>query len=220
MLEMGADTTEWQDSENGQTRLPHANDVTAARARALASSCAPSREKRVPRPPSNGRWPKPSAAGSKSSGISPTGILPAEPMRSSALARELKGLPMWLEAQSALVSSEHHAGKGRPRKDATPTLQWHIQATVSVKQPQVEQVGQNAAVPDCHPERRAKDLTHWVPRFFAAAQNDTGGAQDDNEGSIRLSLTHELIVQYVRINATQNLSTVTFNQTWLPSEPF
>jgi len=57
----------------------------------------------------------------------------------SALARELKGLPAWLEVQSELVSSEHHVGKGRPRKDAAPTMQWHIRATVSVKQPQVEQ---------------------------------------------------------------------------------
>jgi transposase len=57
----------------------------------------------------------------------------------SALTREVKGLPVWLEVQSELVSSEHHAGKGRPRKDAAPTMQWHIQATVTVKQPQVEQ---------------------------------------------------------------------------------
>jgi transposase len=57
----------------------------------------------------------------------------------SALTREVKGLPVWLEVQSELVSSEHHAGKGRPRKDAAPTMQWHIQATVSVKQPQIEQ---------------------------------------------------------------------------------
>jgi len=52
---------------------------------------------------------------------------------------------MWLEAQSELVSSEHHAGKGRPRKDAAPTLQWHIQATVSVKQAQVEQEARRKA---------------------------------------------------------------------------
>jgi transposase len=56
----------------------------------------------------------------------------------SALARELKRLPLWLEVQSAFVSSEQHAGRGRPRKDAAPTRHWHIQATVSVKQPQVE----------------------------------------------------------------------------------
>ena len=34
VVEMGADKTEWQDWEDGQTRLPHAHDVTAARARA------------------------------------------------------------------------------------------------------------------------------------------------------------------------------------------
>jgi len=52
---------------------------------------------------------------------------------------------MWLEVHSELVSSEHHAGKGCPRKDATPTMQWHIQATVSVKQPQVEQEARRKA---------------------------------------------------------------------------
>ncbi len=57
----------------------------------------------------------------------------------AALKRELKGLLVWLEVQSELVSSEHHTGKGRPRKEAVPTLQWHIQATLTVKQPQVEQ---------------------------------------------------------------------------------
>jgi len=60
-------------------------------------------------------------------------------MRASALKRELKGLPVWLEVQSELVSSQHHVGRGRPRKEAVPASQWHIQATVTVKQPQVEQ---------------------------------------------------------------------------------
>jgi transposase len=55
------------------------------------------------------------------------------------LEHELKGLPLWLDVQSEFVSSEHHEGCGRPRKDTAPTLQWHIQATVSVKQPQIEQ---------------------------------------------------------------------------------
>jgi transposase len=63
----------------------------------------------------------------------------------AALKRELKGLPIWLEVQSELVSSEHHAGQGRPRKEAAPTMQWHIQATVTVKQPQVEQEGRRKA---------------------------------------------------------------------------
>jgi transposase len=63
----------------------------------------------------------------------------------SALAREVKGLPVWLEVQSKFVSSEHHAGKGRPRKEAAPTTQWHIQATVTVKQPQVEQAARRKA---------------------------------------------------------------------------
>jgi len=61
------------------------------------------------------------------------------------LARELKGLPVWLEVQSELVSAEHHRGRGRPRKDAVSAIQWHIQATVTIKQPQVEQEARRKA---------------------------------------------------------------------------
>jgi hypothetical protein len=61
------------------------------------------------------------------------------------LARELKGLPVWLEVQSELVSAEHHIGRGRPRKDAVSAIQWHIQATVTIKQPQVEQEARRKA---------------------------------------------------------------------------
>ena len=62
-----------------------------------------------------------------------------------ALKRELKGLPAWLEVQSEFISSEHHTGRGRPRKEAAPTLQWHIRATLTVKQPQVEQEARRKA---------------------------------------------------------------------------
>jgi hypothetical protein len=62
-------------------------------------------------------------------------LCPAPADAQSALAREVKGLPAWLDVQSELVSAEHHVGRGRPRKDAAPMMQWHIQATVSVKQP-------------------------------------------------------------------------------------
>jgi transposase len=63
----------------------------------------------------------------------------------SALAHELKGLPVWLEVQSEFVSFQHHTGRGRPRKDAAAAMQWHIQATVTVKQPQVEQEARRKA---------------------------------------------------------------------------
>jgi transposase len=63
----------------------------------------------------------------------------------AALKRELKGLPVWLDVQSEFVSAEHHAGRGRPRKDAAPTMQWHIASTVEVKQPQVEQEARRKA---------------------------------------------------------------------------
>ncbi len=51
----------------------------------------------------------------------------------TALERELKGKPMWLEVHSDIVAHPRHAGKGRPRKDASPPAhQWQIIATVTV----------------------------------------------------------------------------------------
>ena len=39
----------------------------------------------------------------------------------AALERELKGKPTWLEIHSDVVAHPRHAGKGRPRKEASPT---------------------------------------------------------------------------------------------------
>jgi hypothetical protein len=56
------------------------------------------------------------------------------------LERELKGMPTWLEVHSEFVAHPQYAGKGRPRKDASPlTQQWQIVATVTVNQEQVDQ---------------------------------------------------------------------------------
>jgi transposase len=58
----------------------------------------------------------------------------------AALERELKGKPVWLEVHSELVAHPQYAGKGRPRKDASPTSQrWQMVTTVTVNQEQVEQ---------------------------------------------------------------------------------
>src|SRR6266568_4466391 len=57
-----------------------------------------------------------------------------------ALERELKGKPSWLEVHHDVVAHPHYAGKGRPRKEASPlTHQWQIVATVTVNQPQVDE---------------------------------------------------------------------------------
>ena len=46
----------------------------------------------------------------------------------------------WLDIHSELVAHPQYAGKGRPRKDASPTSQqWQIVATVTVNQQQVAQ---------------------------------------------------------------------------------
>ncbi len=57
-----------------------------------------------------------------------------------ALELELKGKPTWLEVHHDVLAHPRHAGKGRPRKEASPTTyQWQIVATVTVNQPRVDE---------------------------------------------------------------------------------
>jgi transposase len=54
--------------------------------------------------------------------------------------RDLKEKPAWLDIHTDLVAHPQYAGKGRPRKDASPTsYQWQIVATLTVDQKQVAQ---------------------------------------------------------------------------------
>lgn len=58
----------------------------------------------------------------------------------SALEREVKGKPAWLDVNVEFVAHPHHTGKGRPRKDASPaTHLWQIVATVTVNQQRVNE---------------------------------------------------------------------------------
>ena len=58
----------------------------------------------------------------------------------AALERELKGKPTWVEIHSDVVAHPRHTGKGRPRKEASPTTyQWQIVATVTVTQQRVDE---------------------------------------------------------------------------------
>jgi transposase len=58
----------------------------------------------------------------------------------TAMEREVKGKPGWLEIHSEVVAHPQYASKGRPRKGASPTgHQWQIVATVSINQELVEQ---------------------------------------------------------------------------------
>ena len=58
----------------------------------------------------------------------------------AALERELKGKPAWLEVHHDVVAHPRHAGKGRPRKEASPaTYQWQIVARVTVNKPRVDE---------------------------------------------------------------------------------
>jgi hypothetical protein len=111
----------------------------------LSWSCAPSREKRVPRPPSNERREKAEHRWKQKLWHLSNRHFACQADAEAALKRALKGLPIWLEVQSEFVSSAHQTGKGRPRTEATPTMQWRIQATVSVKHPQVEQAARRKA---------------------------------------------------------------------------
>ena len=119
--------------------LVHANDDAATRARALGDCTHQPGQKYAPRRRSSGRWRRLSTSGSKSFWHLSNQHFACEADAQRALARELKGLPVWLEVQSEFVSAEQYTGRGRPCKDAVPAKQWHIQATVTVKQPNVEQ---------------------------------------------------------------------------------
>ncbi len=138
VVETAADRTQWQDSEDGQTHwftqtmsLPQGQErwvvVRTEQGEARAKATLKRQVEKAEHSWKQKLWHL------------STQRFACEADAQSALARELKGLPVWLEVQSEFVSSEHHVGRGRPRKEAASTMQWHIQATVTVKQPQVEQ---------------------------------------------------------------------------------
>ena len=58
----------------------------------------------------------------------------------AALERELKGKPTWLQVHSDVVAHPRHAGKGRPRKEASPTThQWQIVVPVTINQSRLDE---------------------------------------------------------------------------------
>jgi transposase len=144
VVETGADTTQWQNAQDGQihrfTRpmtLPQGQERwVVVRTEPGEARAQDTLKRKVDK--AEGSWKQKLWHFSNRR-------FACETDAHNALARELKGLPIWLEVQSELVRSHHHVSKGRPRKDAVPTLQWHMQATVSVKQPQVEQEARRKA---------------------------------------------------------------------------
>src|SRR5579863_741129 len=49
----------------------------------------------------------------------------------AALEREVKGKPIWLDLHTEVIAHPQYEGKGRPRKEATPSgYQWQVMATV------------------------------------------------------------------------------------------
>src|SRR6266702_1451653 len=128
VVETAAERREWQDSEDGQTHwftrlmtLPQGKERwVIVRTEQGETRARATLKRQVDK--AEHRWKQKLWHLSNQS-------FSCEADAQSALAREVKGLPVWLEVQSELVSSEHHAGKGRPRQDAAPTRHWHIQAT-------------------------------------------------------------------------------------------
>ncbi len=144
VVETASDSTEWHDSEDGQTHwftrtmsLPQGQERwVVVRTQQGEARTQATLKRQVEK--AEQRWKQTLWHLSNQH-------FACEADARSALARELKGLPLWLDVQSEFVSSEHHEGRGRPRKDAAPMLQWHIQATGAVKQPQVEQEARRKA---------------------------------------------------------------------------
>lgn len=51
----------------------------------------------------------------------------------ATLEREVKGKPIWLDLHTEVIAHPQYEGKGRPRKDGTPSgYQWQVRATVSI----------------------------------------------------------------------------------------
>jgi transposase len=144
VVETGADRTEWHDLEDGQTHwftrtmtLPQGQErwviVRTEQGEARAQATLKRKVEKAEHSWKQKLWHLSNQR------------FGCRADAQSALARELKGLPAWLEVQSEFVSSEQHLGRGRPRKETTPTMQWHITTTVTVKQPQVEQEARRKA---------------------------------------------------------------------------
>src|SRR5258708_36655807 len=58
----------------------------------------------------------------------------------TAMEREKKGQPAWLDIHHELVAHARHARRGRPRKEDSPVKEeWQIVATVTICQERVEQ---------------------------------------------------------------------------------
>jgi len=58
----------------------------------------------------------------------------------TAMEREKKGQPAWLDIHHELVAHARHASRGRPRKEDSPLKEeWQIVATVTINQERVEQ---------------------------------------------------------------------------------
>src|SRR5260370_1555377 len=138
VVETASESTEWQDAEDGQTHwftrtmsLPQGQErwvvVRTQQGEARAQATLKRQVEKAEHSWKQKLWHLSNQR------------FACEADAAATLTRALKGLPASLETQSALVGSEHHLWRGRPRKEVAPTTQWHIQATVTVKQPQVEQ---------------------------------------------------------------------------------
>jgi len=58
----------------------------------------------------------------------------------TAMEREQKGQPVWLDTHHEMVTHARHASRGRPRKEDSPLQkEWQIVATVTINQERVEQ---------------------------------------------------------------------------------
>jgi transposase len=58
----------------------------------------------------------------------------------TALEREKKGKPVWLDIHHELVAHARHVSRGRPRKEDSPlNEEWQIVATVTINQERIEQ---------------------------------------------------------------------------------
>src|SRR5262249_31237022 len=71
--------------------------------------------------------------------------LRVRPMRSRPAPRKGEGVPAFLEVTLQVEASTRHAGRGRPRAEATPEQIWRVQGIVRVLEAALEAEAQRKA---------------------------------------------------------------------------
>jgi transposase len=129
----------WQASEDGGTHWVSQIDAAYRRAKSAGSSCTRPLQSFVPRKVGSARSSA-QAEWEKKCWHLGNRRFACETDAQTAMEREKKGQPAWLDIHHELVAHARHASRGRPRKEDSPLKEeWQIKAQVTINQKRVEQ---------------------------------------------------------------------------------